>query len=373
MMATIRATGLSHNVPLPPNATIVGYNGSDIDVKQVKTLTPGAYGKVAKFEEISGEKRVFVMKVAVCATGDDFEILVASSEPDKQNLAAEIAPGAVDKVIAKARQTLPNGQEWIAMMVPFHPWDLKTFLIEKGPSLTHQERIQILIDVAGALRELNKNGFIHCDIKAVNIFIDNWGRIRIGDHGIASPMPQKGEERLFTGGNEGMGYERRLDLFSETPEEKPTDSEMRIAFQKMFPNATKEINLHDKDKLEKFKEDHAEVVYKHFDNYTFGILVICVMVGKSWMKWLEDLQPKTNTDANQKWLAGKIFRVADFKLTLEQATFVAKVVLDLCTANLEKRKGLGDFEKVMKGYPIDRAGECDKDDYPMPKRRKRID
>merc|ERR1711985_149750 len=347
MLGTIRATGLSHNVPLPPEATIVFCDGSSTQVKQVETLTPGAYGKVAKFKETTGEKRMFGLKVAVCDPGDDFEIHVASTEPDKQ--------------IAKARQTLSNGQEWIAMMMPFHPWDLKTFLIKKGPSLTHQERIQILIDVAGALHELNKNGFFHCDIKAVNIFIDTWGRIRIGDHGIASPMPQKGEERLFTGGNEGMGYERRLDLFSETPEEKPTDSETRKAFQKMFPNATKEVNLHDKDQLEKFKKDHAEVVYKHFDNYTFGILVICVMVGKSWMNWLKDLQPKTNTDANQKWLTKKIFRVADFKLTLEQARFVAKVVLDLCTANLEERKGLGDFEKVMKGYPIDTAGECDKD------------
>merc|ERR1711904_496184 len=157
MLGTIRATGLSHNVPLPPEATIVFCDGSSTQVKQVETLTPGAYGKVAKFKETTGEKRMFGLKVAVCDPGDDFEIHVASTEPDKQNLAAEIAPGAVDKVIAKARQTLSNGQEWIAMMMPFHPWDLKTFLIKKGPSLTHQERIQILIDVAGALHELNKN------------------------------------------------------------------------------------------------------------------------------------------------------------------------------------------------------------------------
>ena len=62
--------------------------------------------------------------------------------------------------------------------------DLEEKLQKKAP-LTIVEKIDILVDVLGALGYAHKRGVIHRDIKPANIRIDEEGRARIMDFGIA--------------------------------------------------------------------------------------------------------------------------------------------------------------------------------------------
>src|SRR5262249_21676169 len=61
--------------------------------------------------------------------------------------------------------------------------DLEEKLQKKAP-LTTVEKIDILVDVLGALGYAHKRGVIHRDIKPANIRIDEEGRARIMDFGI---------------------------------------------------------------------------------------------------------------------------------------------------------------------------------------------
>ena len=77
-----------------------------------------------------------------------------------------------------------HGSQYIVM--EFFPGkDLKQLLIEKGRLSTH-EALSIALQVANALAYAHARGIIHRDIKLGNIMIDNSGRAKIADFGIAA-------------------------------------------------------------------------------------------------------------------------------------------------------------------------------------------
>src|SRR3990172_3216161 len=77
-----------------------------------------------------------------------------------------------------------HGSHYIVM--EFFPGkDLKQLLIEKG-RLSPHEALSIALQVANALAYAHARGIIHRDIKLGNIMIDNSGRAKIADFGIAA-------------------------------------------------------------------------------------------------------------------------------------------------------------------------------------------
>jgi serine/threonine protein kinase len=58
-------------------------------------------------------------------------------------------------------------------------------LREKGVSLSEQEVLRIIKDVAEGLTYLHSNGIVHRDIKALNVLLDGAGRAKIGDLGVS--------------------------------------------------------------------------------------------------------------------------------------------------------------------------------------------
>jgi serine/threonine protein kinase len=64
--------------------------------------------------------------------------------------------------------------------------------IEPGP-MDVEEAVDIAIQVAEGLQEAHDKGIIHCDIKSANIMVDDSGRVRITDFGLAK---LKGKKRL---------------------------------------------------------------------------------------------------------------------------------------------------------------------------------
>ncbi|MEQ1830741.1 MAG: protein kinase [Pirellula sp.] len=100
--------------------------------------------------------------------------------------------------------------------------DLAAYL--KSKSLDYQQAVQWMIDIADALREAHRKGFVHRDIKPQNILVDQDERVYLVDFGLALADQDVGK-RLPAGGTpaymspeqargEGHRVDGRSDLFS---------------------------------------------------------------------------------------------------------------------------------------------------------------
>ncbi len=100
--------------------------------------------------------------------------------------------------------------------------DLAAHLKSKSP--TNHEAVQWMIDIADALREAHRKGFVHRDIKPQNILVDQDERVYLVDFGLALADQDVGK-RLPAGGTpaymspeqargEGHRVDGRSDLFS---------------------------------------------------------------------------------------------------------------------------------------------------------------
>src|ERR671932_760844 len=65
--------------------------------------------------------------------------------------------------------------------------DLKALIDEKGP-LSEKELARIGADVASGLAHAHRRGIVHRDIKPQNILIDDYGRPKLADFGIARAL-----------------------------------------------------------------------------------------------------------------------------------------------------------------------------------------
>ncbi len=100
--------------------------------------------------------------------------------------------------------------------------DLAAHLKSKSP--VYQQAVQWMIDIADALREAHRKGFVHRDIKPQNILVDQDERVYLVDFGLALADQDVGK-RLPAGGTpaymspeqareEGHRVDGRSDLFS---------------------------------------------------------------------------------------------------------------------------------------------------------------
>jgi serine/threonine-protein kinase len=61
---------------------------------------------------------------------------------------------------------------------------LETVLVE-NPALPLDQAIEIVEQVGAALEEAHRHGIVHRDIKPANVFLDERGRVKVGDFGVA--------------------------------------------------------------------------------------------------------------------------------------------------------------------------------------------
>ncbi len=66
----------------------------------------------------------------------------------------------------------------------FAPYDLKSFIEKKHADLTLEQKLNLCIDLAKGLKELNQLKLYHRDIKPDNIFMNSEGNWKIGDLGL---------------------------------------------------------------------------------------------------------------------------------------------------------------------------------------------
>jgi eukaryotic-like serine/threonine-protein kinase len=104
------------------------------------------------------------------------------------------------------------------------PGDTLQAQINRGTKFTWQQTVQIGIEIASALKHAHDHGIVHRDIKPANLLVDDQGRIKLTDFGIAKLF---GSTNLTMGGGvigtadfmspeqaEGESATPRSDLYS---------------------------------------------------------------------------------------------------------------------------------------------------------------
>jgi serine/threonine-protein kinase len=77
-------------------------------------------------------------------------------------------------------------------------------VLKENPTLPLAQAMEIVEQVGSALQEAHRNGIVHRDIKPANIFLDERGRVKVGDFGVARLV---GSELTQTGVRVGTpGY-----------------------------------------------------------------------------------------------------------------------------------------------------------------------
>ena len=115
--------------------------------------------------------------------------------------------------------TTENGHAFIAMEF-VQGTSLLDILRERPIPLT--EALEIAVQVAQALAFAHEHGVIHRDIKPTNILIDEWGRARVADFGLAKLVGQDWfDTAAFGGTGAGLGTPGYA-----APEQKRSDPEV---------------------------------------------------------------------------------------------------------------------------------------------------
>jgi vaccinia related kinase len=78
--------------------------------------------------------------------------------------------------------------DWDFIVLSKYKWDLHSILSSKFPN--RETILRIIVDIIKSLEYIHKRGYIHCDIKLKNIFVDYKYNAVLGDFGLSKPIKQ---------------------------------------------------------------------------------------------------------------------------------------------------------------------------------------
>ncbi len=94
-------------------------------------------------------------------------------------------------------------------------------ITDGGQKLEWRRCLELMIDVAGALRVAHREGIVHRDIKPSNLLLDADGRVKVADFGLAKKIEASPEELRITQAGTLLGSP--LYMSPEQGEGKPLD------------------------------------------------------------------------------------------------------------------------------------------------------
>jgi len=112
-----------------------------------------------------------------------------------------------------------DGMLFFAMeLVPGEALDT---LPDRGEKLEWERAIDLMVDVASALRQAHREGIVHRDIKPSNLLLDTDGHVKVADFGLAKKIESTPEDLRITQAGALLGSP--LYMSPEQGEGKPLD------------------------------------------------------------------------------------------------------------------------------------------------------
>ncbi len=183
-----------------------------------RLLGAGGMGHVFAGIDTSGQA------VAVKLLSPRWATSVESMERFRQEGAIASSINHPRCVFVRAADT-DNGTPYIVMEL-MSGCTLKDLVKERGP-LPFREALRLILDVAEGLQEAHQHGMIHRDVKPANCYLDDTGRVKVGDFGLARSMEDH-SDLTSTGGFvgtplfaspeqvKGLALDERTDVYSLT-------------------------------------------------------------------------------------------------------------------------------------------------------------
>ncbi|MBL8823050.1 MAG: protein kinase [Planctomycetia bacterium] len=150
----------------------------------LRKLGSGGMGTVFEAEDMANGQKVALKLIK---RGSDLSDSSAQRFKQEGRLASSISHPRCVFVLAADEE---HGQPYIVMeLMPG-----RTFVDhvrEKSP-LPVTEAVTLILDIIDGLQEAHRLGLVHRDVKPANCFIDEQGRAKVGDFGLAKVLDQRG-------------------------------------------------------------------------------------------------------------------------------------------------------------------------------------
>jgi serine/threonine protein kinase len=181
--ATVEFLHEAETTPPGPSAT----DGSPTSVPEVvggyrllRQLGEGGMGAVYEAEDVASGRRVAVKLISPDAVASPDAVERFRQEG---RLASAIAHPRCVFVLAADEQ---GGWPYIVMeLMP--GTTLEDLVLREGP-LPPRQGIARILDVIEGLQEIHRHSIVHRDVKPSNCFIDQDGRVKVGDFGLARSL-----------------------------------------------------------------------------------------------------------------------------------------------------------------------------------------
>jgi serine/threonine protein kinase len=148
----------------------------------LKKLGAGGMGAVYEAEDMASGQRVALKLIK---RGSDISDSSAQRFRQEGRLASSIAhPRCVFVITADE----DRGQPYIVMELM--PGQTLIDLVRKAGPLPASQAVSLIHDIIEGLQEAHRLGLVHRDVKPANCFLDEEGRAKIGDFGLAKVLDQ---------------------------------------------------------------------------------------------------------------------------------------------------------------------------------------
>lgn len=176
-----------------------GCSNVTTEYKILEKLGEGTFGEVHLGEKISNKYRVALKRIFLHNEKEGFpitalreiRILKALNHPN----IIPIVDMAIQRPDRNAPVTKPQRGS-VYMITPYMEHDLAGLLGNPGVKLELPHIKCYMYQLFQGMKYLHDQHYLHRDIKSANILIDNWGRLRIADFGLArhyeEPPPRPG-------------------------------------------------------------------------------------------------------------------------------------------------------------------------------------